>query len=135
MASRIKRPDTAFMGGGKSTKGSTEAHRRFIASLECLVPYCRRTDCQCAHVRFGDVDFGKHETGAARKPGDQWTVPLCVDHHVHQHAMGERAFWIAVARVDPLTVAALLWLHTGNKVAALSVIRNAGFAFPARMGL
>jgi hypothetical protein len=30
--------------------------------------------------------------GMGMKPGPEWTVPLCHDHHHEQHQIGHRAF-------------------------------------------
>lgn len=48
----------------------------------------------------------------ALKPGDQWTVPMCYEHHSEQHAVGEHAFWVmgilrpgGRPRPDPIALA------------------------------
>jgi hypothetical protein len=46
--------------------------------------------------------------GAALKPGDRYTVPLCTVCHAKQHRMGELSFWSALC-IDPLNVALRLW--------------------------
>ena len=41
---------------------------------------------QCAHWR------GSLDAGLSQKPSDEWTLPLCFEHHRVQHSMGEPAF-------------------------------------------
>lgn len=36
------------------------------------------------------------------KSGDQYAVPLCHDHHMQLHAMGNERRWWAIEGVDPL---------------------------------
>ena len=79
---------------------------------------------EAAHVRYGELRYGKDITGMGRKPGDNWTVPLPHGVHMDQHASGERAWWEAQG-IDPILVAALLWAHSGNFNAARLVISMA----------
>lgn len=102
----------------------SEKHLAFIRELPSLV---RGTGpVEAAHVRYGELRYGKDITGMAQKPGDNWTVPLAHDVHMAQHARGERDWWEAQG-IDPILVAALLWAHSGDHQAAERVISMARF--------
>lgn len=57
---------------------------------------------QAAHVRFGN------DGGVGMKPGDNFTLPLCAEHHAAQHRIGEPSFW-QQAKMDPHAIAKALW--------------------------
>ena len=61
-------------------------HRAWVRRHHCCVPGCLGRPIECAHVRR-DTDGG---TGL--KPSDRWSISLCRDHHIEQHAIGEMAF-------------------------------------------
>jgi hypothetical protein len=42
------------------------------------------------------------------KPDDKWTVPLCHEHHMEQHSVGEVPFFEAIG-IDPIKVARELY--------------------------
>lgn len=69
----------------KEPKIRSEKHRRFIASLPCIV--CGATDTQAAHIRTGNG------AGMGLKSGDDCCVPLCVRCHSEQHRYSERKYW------------------------------------------
>jgi len=76
-------------------------HLVFVRQLPCVA--CgRAAPSEAAHVRTGT------DGGAALKPGDRYTVPLCTVCHAKQHRMGELSFWSALC-IDPLNVALRLW--------------------------
>lgn len=89
-----------------------EKHRRFIASLPCLMT--GRYDCQAAHIRHGYLSMGS-------KPSDARCVPLNWEEHLRQHTIGEAKFW-----GDKLDLAiwtsGLLWTHTGDRQKCLELI-------------
>lgn len=62
-------------------------HRQWVRGFQCAV---QNDDCggdiECAHVRSGT------NGGMGLKPGDEWCIPLCRDHHHEQHTIGEMAF-------------------------------------------
>lgn len=64
----------------------SEAHLRWVRSHRCCVSYCQGMPIQAAHVRSGT------DGGTSLKPGDDWTISLCADHHRRQHTFGESAF-------------------------------------------
>lgn len=99
-----------------------EAHLAFIRQLPCVIT--GRQDTEAAHIRFGDLTYGKRQVGMGEKPDDKWTVPLSTDAHRNQHSMSERSFW-EIHRINPLLVAAFLFIHTGDEEAAMAIIHNA----------
>jgi len=61
--------------------------------------------------------------GTGIKPGDRYAVPLCALCHAKQHRVGELTFWSAL-RIDPINVAARLWVASGDeKAGARTVFR------------
>ena len=61
-------------------------HLAWIRTLPCVVRGCLGKS-QAAHVRMEGTGGG-----VGLKPGDEWTVPLCVSHHAEQHQIGHAAF-------------------------------------------
>lgn len=100
-----------------------EAHLTFIRQLPCLVCH-NNIETEAAHVRFGCMAVGKPNTGIGEKPSDNWTVPLCSEHHREQHLIGERNFWKSKQR-DPVTVAMALWINSGRAEVAHEIIARA----------
>ena len=90
-------------------------HRRFIASLPCLI--YGTTDVQCAHIRHGNP------CGMGIKPSDMFCVPLSVRAHTEQHDTSEVEFWrefLGVKRASKL--AKDLYKASGNREKALRLI-------------
>lgn len=77
----------------------SRSYRLWIAEHRCIV--CTRgfpvhegyPVSQAAHVRMGHGGMGL-------KPSDDRCLPLCIEHHRRQHAMGEAPFWTR-AGLDP----------------------------------
>lgn len=63
---------------------------------------------EAAHVRLSAAYLGKPTTGTGVKPDDCWTVPLCHQCHMKQHATGETPFWDALG-LNPLAIAMALY--------------------------
>ena len=103
-----------------------EAHCTWIRSLPCLVTGQR--PAECAHIRFGDLRYGKPQTGLGQRPSDIWAVPLLPSLHRldkdSQHSGGELAFW-QKHHIDPCIVALALWAHSGDDEAAMHILRAA----------
>ena len=78
-----------------------KAHLKFVAAQPCLV--CQKSPCDPHHVKFAQP------RAMGRKVSDEFTVPLCREHHRALHRFGnERAFW-AEQQIKPLEVATELW--------------------------
>lgn len=71
-------------------------HRDAIRALPCLC--CAHPPrSEAAHLRAGDMSYGKPMTGLSVKPDDKWTLPLCPFCHrldtKAQHQRNELEFW------------------------------------------
>ena len=108
----------------KDPRRHSEVHLAFLRKLPCLATGKVHVRIEAAHIRYPSPRHGKRETGKAEKPHDCWAVPLSAEAHRKQHSMDEEAFWRKID-IDPVTVASLLWLHSGNEEAATRVITYA----------
>lgn len=79
----------------------SEAHLRFVASQPCLV--CQRVPCDAHHLKFAQL------RSLGRKVSDEFTVPLCRDHHLQLHRQGNEGVWWANLKIAPLETAKELW--------------------------
>lgn len=94
-----------------------KSHRRFIASLPCLIT--GRDDVQSCHIRI------ENNAATALKSSDDCCAPLCIEQHRLQHEIGERAYWkpyLGHKRATKLTKA--LYGVTGDREAALELIEE-----------
>ena len=99
-------------------------HLAWIRERRCLV--CGRRPCEAAHVRYSDFEAGK-ANAMGKKPGDQWTVPLCPTHHrgsKGQHSRGERLWWEA-HNIDPLPICQALWDASGDDLEGDKIVLTA----------
>jgi hypothetical protein len=85
-------------------------HLAFVATHPCLI--CQRTPCDAHHLRFAQP------RALGRKVSDEFTVPLCRDHHTALHHQGNETAWWADAGIVPLPIAAALWAATQQRSAA-----------------
>jgi hypothetical protein len=87
------------------------SHLRWIRGFECAV---MGTGMQCygrieaAHARTGT------DGGTSLKPGDNWTLPLCSEHHAMQHRIGEASFE-RLHGIDMKNIAQALWLKSPHR--------------------
>lgn len=93
----------------------SEKHRRFIASLKCVID--NKPDVQAAHIRSN--------TGGATslKPSDEFCINLCCSCHSEQHRIGERIFW-GHRLESAKKLAQDLYAISGDTEAALKLIRE-----------
>src|SRR5215475_15188167 len=87
-------------------------HLKFIRELDCMV--CGSPWTQAAHVRAGT------DGGTGMKPGDRYTVPLCMTCHEKQHRIGELSFWGDLG-IDPVDQANKLWSISGDLKAGMRI--------------
>lgn len=93
----------------------SERHRRFIASLCCVVSGAR--DVQAAHIRTGNL------CGVGMKPSDEVCIPLSCREHALQHEIGEVNYWKPYGGVERATgLAKALYGVSGNREAAMELI-------------
>ncbi len=91
----------------KSTRERNKAHLRFVAAQPCLV--CQRSPCDAHHLKFAEP------RALGRKVSDEFTVPLCRDHHQQLHRYGNERAWWANVNLAPLEVARILWDATMSR--------------------
>jgi hypothetical protein len=73
----------------------------FVAAQPCLV--CQRFPCDAHHLKFAQP------RALGRKVSDEFTVPLCRDHHQQLHHHGNEIAWWANVHLAPLETAKSLW--------------------------
>jgi len=78
-----------------------KAHLVFVAAQPCLV--CQRFACDAHHLKFA------RPRALGRKVSDEFTVPLCRDHHQDLHRHGNEMAWWANHKIGALEVAKELW--------------------------
>jgi hypothetical protein len=88
----------------KTLRRRDKAHLAFVASQPCLV--CRRAPSDAHHLRFAQP------RALGRKSSDEFTVPLCREHHRDLHRSGNERNWWVKTGVKALDEAARLWLTT-----------------------
>ena len=97
-------------------------HLDFIRSLPCA---CCGNDIQteAAHLRSGNLKYGKPPTGGGEKPSDKWALPLCGQCHRRQHEGDEEAFW-AFGGINPWVLAMTLHNLSGDHAMACTAIER-----------
>jgi DNA recombination protein Rad52 len=78
-----------------------KSHLRFVASHPCLV--CGRQPSDPHHLRFAQP------RALGLKVSDEFTVPLCRDHHQQLHQAGNEVAWWHDLDIKPLVIAKTLW--------------------------
>ena len=85
-----------------------KAHLAFVAAQPCLV--CQRSPCDAHHLKFAQP------RALGRKVNDEFTVPLCREHHQQLHREGNEIAWWANLQITPMEVAKELWNLTMPQV-------------------
>jgi hypothetical protein len=88
----------------KSMRRRNKAHLAFVAAQPCLV--CQRSPCDAHHLKFAQP------RSLGRKVSDEFTVPLCRDHHHELHRHGNEMAWWANLQIAPIETASELWAVT-----------------------
>jgi len=88
----------------KEMRRRNKAHVSFVASQPCLV--CQRSPCDAHHLKFAQP------RSLGRKVSDEFTVPLCREHHTELHRHGNEMAWWANLQIDALKEAKELWAKT-----------------------
>jgi hypothetical protein len=84
-----------------------KAHLAFVAAQPCIV--CRRSPSDAHHIKFAQPK------ALGRKVSDEFTVPLCRDHHLQLHQHGNERAWWANLKIAPIDLAKELWNATLRK--------------------
>jgi ERF superfamily len=98
----------------KEGRVRSKVHLRFVAAQPCLI--CKRSPSDPHHLKFAQP------RALGRKVSDEFTVPLCREHHQALHRQGNEIAWWANVNVAPLEVAKSLWEKTqigGNEILEL----------------
>lgn len=102
-------------------------HLQFVRSLECLFTG-DNTSVEAAHIRYGDLRFGKKQSGIGEKSDDMWVLPLCGLVHQHgkkaQHSSGERQWW-EERKVDATLYAAAIFMNSGDAETCTRILHHA----------
>jgi hypothetical protein len=85
----------------KSVRKRNKAHLAFVASQPCLV--CQRPPYDAHHLKFAQA------RSLGRKVSDEFTVPLCREHHQELHRHDNELAWWANLQIIPLPVPSDLW--------------------------
>jgi hypothetical protein len=67
---------------------------------------CQRSPCDAHHLKFAQP------RSLGRKVSDEFTVPLCRDHHHDLHRHGNEMAWWANQQIAPMETARELWAAT-----------------------
>jgi hypothetical protein len=98
----------------KEIRRRNKAHLAFVASQPCLV--CQRLPCDAHHLKFAQP------RSLGRKVSDEFTVPLCREHHQELHRHGNEMAWWTNLQIDPRKVANELWLATLLQTSELAAL-------------
>ena len=88
----------------KPVRARNKAHLIFVAAQPCLI--CQRSPCDAHHLKFAQP------RALGRKVSDEFTVPLCREHHQQLHRYGNEAAWWANLKIVPMEAAKELWSTT-----------------------
>ena len=101
----------------KSARQRSKGHLAFVAAQPCLL--CKTTPSDAHHLKIAQP------RSLGRKVSDEFTVPLCREHHRDLHQQGNEANWWTKQGIAPLPVAASLWAMThGVSVNAARTVCN-----------
>jgi hypothetical protein len=102
----------------KEGRVRSKAHLQFVAAQPCLI--CQRSPSDPHHLKFAQP------RSLRRKVSDEFTVPLCREHHQALHRQGDEIAWWANVKVTPLEVAKSLWERTvaGHSDLAAQTLTN-----------
>jgi hypothetical protein len=88
----------------KPVRRRNKVHLAFVAAQPCLV--CRRSPCDAHHLKFAQPRT------LGRKVSDEFTVPLCREHHRDLHRHGNEVAWWANLQIAPIEAAKQFWQAT-----------------------
>jgi hypothetical protein len=83
-------------------------HLRFVASQPCLI--CGHQPSDPHHLRFAQP------RALGLKVSDEFTVPLCRNHHQQLHQAGNESAWWHDLDINALEIAKALWTESRSKI-------------------
>lgn len=104
--------DKSALTFGAAKRIRDRPHLRFVSSQPCLL--CSKQPSDPHHLRFAQP------RALGIKVSDEFTVPLCRDHHRQLHHSGNELAWWHDIGIEPLEIAKLLWDETLEKRTALN---------------
>jgi hypothetical protein len=120
-------PDGPVVPLPKEVRRRSKAHLAFVRAQPCVV--CQRQPCDAHHLKFAQ---GR---ALGRKVSDEFTVPVCRDHHDELHRHGDERSWWANLKIMPLNRARELWetspVHSGAVPATNGQSYHPEFTSPA----
>jgi hypothetical protein len=100
--------DKSALTIGEPKRLRDKDHLRFVASQPCLV--CGRQPSDPHHLRFAQP------RALGLKVSDEFTVPLCRDHHQQLHQAGNELAWWHDLNINALETAKELWTQSRAKL-------------------
>ena len=100
--------DKSALTIGEPKRLRDKDHLRFVASQPCLV--CGHQPSDPHHLRFAQP------RALGLKVSDEFTVPLCRDHHQQLHQAGNELAWWHDLDIDALEIAKELWTQSRAKL-------------------
>ena len=100
--------DKSTLTIGEPKRLRDKDHLRFVASQSCLV--CGRQPSDPHHLRFAQP------RALGLKVSDEFTVPLCRDHHQQLHQAGNELAWWHDLNINALEVAKEFWAQSRGKL-------------------
>ncbi len=106
----LKRRKREPMGVKEPTVIRSAGHLQWVRGHECAAQnvHCSG-NIEAAHTRSGT------DGGTSMKPGDNWAIPLCHEHHRFQHQIGEAKFE-AVFLINMKQIASELWRGSPHRL-------------------
>ncbi|MDI1346881.1 MAG: Rad52/Rad22 family DNA repair protein [Pseudolabrys sp.] len=98
------RIDKSVLAISEPKRHRDKIHLRFVGSHPCLV--CGRQPSDAHHLRFAQP------RALGMKVSDEFTVPLCREHHRQLHHAGNEQAWWHNQSIKPLPIAQDLWTET-----------------------
>jgi len=114
--SRSNRIDKSLLRLPETRRMRDREHVKLVAQQPCLI--CGRRPADAHHLRFAQ------NRAMARKPSDEFTVPLCRGHHREAHRSGDEAAWWRNIGIDATVTARSLWLKSHPLPADLGASRR-----------
>lgn len=102
-----QRIDKSVLKFGEVRRHRDRNHLKFVASQGCLL--CNRQPSDPHHLRFAQP------RALGLKVSDQFTVPLCREHHRQLHQSGNENAWWHDMGIEPLETSKTLWEETNAK--------------------
>ena len=98
--------DKSVLTHSEPKRHRDKTHLRFVGSHPCLV--CGRQPSDAHHLRFAQP------RALGMKVSDEFTVPLCREHHRQLHHAGNELAWWHNLSIKPLPIAEELWAKSGK---------------------